>query len=113
METQELINKNEFPNLTFLRSFYIDKGRKQKIYFEPSQAKIIIGLETMRLISLEDFIQWVKIQTELIHLLLSVQSTLAPFFQVKYNSYQSPVLHTDTSGAGMADGGVNTQSRIG
>ena len=94
---KEFVNK-EYPNLTYLRDFYISEGRTQRIYYNPSRSEIVVGLESMRLISLNDYIAWIKAQADMVHLLLAVEDTLRPFFQIKYHSLTTTTPGTDTFG---------------
>ena len=38
--------------------------------------------------SLKDFIAWIKIQAQIIEVVLSVEETLKPFYNLRYHNFQ-------------------------
>ena len=76
-------------NFIYLRDFHIARGRKQEVYFNPASSEIIMGLEGIKLMSLTDYIAWIKIQVKLLEVVLAVEETLRPFFNLRYHNFQN------------------------
>ena len=86
--SEKLENLDHRRNFIYLRDFHIARGKKQEIYFNPSGSEIVMGLEGIKLLSLNDFIAWIKIQTKLVEVALSVEETLRPFYNLRYHNFQ-------------------------
>ena len=94
---EKLENLDHHRNLLYLRDFHIARGKKQEVYFNPSASEIVMGLEGIKLMSLRDFVAWIKVQAKLVEIALSVEETLRPFYNLRYHNFQpSNRVPTDT-----------------
>ena len=74
-------------HLLFLRSFSVSEHQKQDIFYNPDIKKIMINLNKLHLMDLDSFINWIKIQVEIVDYMMNLQNSMIDVFNIRYKDF--------------------------
>ena len=87
--------------LLFIRKMVIGTNLSQELYFNPESNKLMVNLSKMRLVPLDQFIEWLFVQVDLSKIMLETERTMSDLFRINYRDLLPPKVHKDPTDFGV------------
>ena len=90
---------DDTPRLIYLREFLVSSSKTQQLYCDPRKATLTLGFRRLRLLTLRNFISWLKVQGKLLRMLMPLNKLLKTVFSVRYRDLKTQTAPESTTSA--------------